>query len=143
MPANSDDFEGYWTKSPLTSMRPQSRLWRSAYGDTLALLSWSRMIGQSSCAIYDVMPELTIMRIILRWFNRVVVEGIPPRQAFDHEVFDDSATDSNSEDDDDVRKGATYRVGNGKIRLTPGGMSQYVGIVERRMAKRDAAQGKA
>lgn len=73
------------------------------------------------------------------WFNRVVIEGVPPREAFDHEGLDDSASESSSEDEEDVRKGETYRVGGGKVRLTPGGMTQYIGIVERRMMKREAA----
>ncbi|KAJ9112658.1 hypothetical protein QFC19_000678 [Naganishia cerealis] len=74
-----------------------------------------------------------------RWFNRVVIEGIPPREAFDHDDLDESASESSSDDEENVRKGETYRVGGGKVRLTPGGMTQYIGIVERRMAKREMA----
>ncbi|KAJ9091605.1 hypothetical protein QFC21_007145 [Naganishia friedmannii] len=65
--------------------------------------------------------------------------GVPLREASDHEGSDKSALDSNPEDKENVRKGNTYRVGGGKARSTPGGMTQYIGIVERTMAKRDAA----
>lgn len=74
------------------------------------------------------------------WFNRVVIEGVSAREAFDHEGSDESASESSSDDDEEVRKGVTYRVGGGKVRLTPGGMTQYIGFVERKMAKREAAQ---
>jgi ATP-binding cassette subfamily F protein 3 len=105
------------------------------YAGAIILVTHDRLVA------LGMPPEYVLKPIFLRhsWFNRVVIEGVPPREAFDHEGSDGSASDSSSEDEETVRKGETYRVGGGKVRLTPGGMTQYTGIVERRIAKREAA----
>lgn len=80
-----------------------------------------------------------------RWLSRVVVEGESIRQASGVEDEDDGEESSESETEEEKRKGATWRVGAGKIKLMEKGMQGYVGIVERKVARRErelAAAGK-
>ncbi|KAJ7740893.1 P-loop containing nucleoside triphosphate hydrolase protein [Mycena olivaceomarginata] len=60
-----------------------------------------------------------------RWFSRVVIEG----ESLRHAAPDD-------EDDEAAPPGKTYRVGGGKLKLMEKGMTQYVGIVERKLARK-------
>ncbi|KAJ7368722.1 P-loop containing nucleoside triphosphate hydrolase protein [Mycena albidolilacea] len=70
-----------------------------------------------------------------RWFSRVVIEGESLRHAApDDEVSDESS--SEEEDDEAAPPGKTYRVGGGKLKLMEKGMTQYVGIVERKLARK-------
>ncbi|GAA6005938.1 hypothetical protein JCM11491_004066 [Sporobolomyces phaffii] len=76
-----------------------------------------------------------------RWFSRCVVEGETFRAASG--IEDEDEDDENEGDDSDSdgegagrKKGLTYRVGNGGIKLMEKGMQGYVGIVERKIARR-------
>lgn len=75
-----------------------------------------------------------------RWFSRCVVERETFRAASGIEDADeddeDDGEDSDSEGEGAAKKGLTYRVGNGGIKLMEKGMAGYVGIVERRLARR-------
>ncbi len=89
-------------------------------------------------------PKVGSPVVHLRWFNRVVIEGISPKDAFDEplEVHDEDGSESDdSADELAARKGQTWRVGKGKIRLTEGGMTQYIGIVEKRIDKKMKEMG--
>ncbi|KAF7355682.1 Iron complex transport system ATP-binding protein [Mycena sanguinolenta] len=75
-----------------------------------------------------------------RWFSRVVIEGESLRQATQ---VDDASDESSSEEEDDATPpGKTYRVGGGKLKLMEKGMAQYVGIIERRLAKKKREDAK-
>lgn len=75
-----------------------------------------------------------------RWFSRVVVERETFKAASG--IDDDDAEDEDEESDSDLdgdgapKKGLTYRVGNGGIKLMEKGMQGYVGIVERKIARK-------
>ncbi|KAF7352440.1 Iron complex transport system ATP-binding protein [Mycena venus] len=77
-----------------------------------------------------------------RWFSRVVIEG----ESLRHAAPDDDASDESSseEDEDDVGAppGKTYRVGGGKLKLMDKGMAQYVGLVERKLARKKREEPK-
>lgn len=69
------------------------------------------------------------------WFSRVVIEG----ESLRHAAPDDEGSDESSseeEDDEAAPPGKTYRVGGGKLKLMEKGMTQYVGIVERKLARK-------
>jgi ATP-binding cassette subfamily F protein 3 len=78
-----------------------------------------------------------------RWLSRVVVEGESLKVASgveDAASDDEDEQDSSDEDElGEAKKGATWRVGNGKIKLMEKGMQGYVAMVERKVAKRMAA----
>ena len=74
---------------------------------------------------------------LCRWFSRVVIEGASPKTV--SESDEESSSSDEGEHDDDVKLGETYRVGGGKVKRMEGGMGQYVGIVERGLAKRAKA----
>ncbi|GAA5970859.1 hypothetical protein JCM3765_006106 [Sporobolomyces pararoseus] len=73
-----------------------------------------------------------------RWFSRVVVERETFRTAsgIDDEEEEEEEEDSDSEGEGARKKGLTYRVGNGGIKLMEKGMAGYVGIVERKLARK-------
>ncbi len=73
----------------------------------------------------------------------MVIEGISPREAYDEALDedDDSSSDEDSDNEGVVRKGQTWRVGKGRVRLTEGGMTEYVGLVEKRIEKKMKALG--
>lgn len=71
-----------------------------------------------------------------RFFSKIVIEGQSSRRALG---LEDDSDDSDSEDEG--VKGATWRVGNGGIKLCEKGMDGYVGIVERRLARREREAG--
>ncbi|KAF7332392.1 Iron complex transport system ATP-binding protein [Mycena kentingensis (nom. inval.)] len=82
-----------------------------------------------------------------RWFSRVIIE----RESLRHiepEDSDDSGDDTSSEEDDDEDgegtspPGKTYRVGGGKIKVMEKGMAQYVGFVERKLARQSREASK-
>lgn len=80
-----------------------------------------------------------------RWFSRVVVENESFRAASGIEAEDDDDDSSESEDEGAGKKGVTWRVGGGKLKLMEKGMAGYVGIVERKLARRrreEAAAGR-
>lgn len=68
-----------------------------------------------------------------RVFSKIVVEGQSPRRALGLEEDSDESSDDEGED---LRKGITYRVGNGFLKVCEKGMGGYVGIVERKLASR-------
>jgi ATP-binding cassette subfamily F protein 3 len=69
-----------------------------------------------------------------------VIEGASPSHAYDTEISDDSSLSSEEEDDDEnsnaSRRGQTFRVGAGKVKLMEKGMQQYVSFVERKVERR-------
>ncbi|KAF8213955.1 P-loop containing nucleoside triphosphate hydrolase protein [Mycena galopus ATCC 62051] len=70
-----------------------------------------------------------------RWFSRVVIEG----ESLRHAAQDDAVSeDSSSEEDEEDASppGKTYRVGGAKLKLMEKGMAQYVGIIERKLARK-------
>ncbi|GAA5910406.1 ABC-F family ATP-binding cassette domain-containing protein [Sporobolomyces salmoneus] len=75
-----------------------------------------------------------------RWFSRVVVERETFKAASGIEDDDDGEeeqeSDSDTEGERGGKKGLTYRVGNGGMKLMEKGMAGYVGLVERRLARR-------
>ncbi|ORY88253.1 P-loop containing nucleoside triphosphate hydrolase protein [Leucosporidium creatinivorum] len=72
-----------------------------------------------------------------RWFSRVVVENESFRQASGIDAEDEEDEESSeSEEEGGGKKGMTWRVGGGKIKLMEKGMAGYVGIVERKLARR-------
>ncbi|KAJ7831894.1 P-loop containing nucleoside triphosphate hydrolase protein [Mycena leptocephala] len=78
-----------------------------------------------------------------RWFSRVVIEGESLRHAAPDDDASEDSSSEEDEDDNDTPPGKTYRVGGGKLKLMEKGMAQYVGIVERKLArkKREDAKG--
>lgn len=78
-----------------------------------------------------------------RWLSRVVVEGesLKVASGVEDAGSDDEDEQDSSEEDElgEAKKGATWRVGNGKIKLMEKGMQGYVAMVERKVAKRIAA----
>lgn len=91
-----------------------------------------------------------------RWFNKVVIEGESPRAKSEIGGInqDDDETESESSADEDEleemggrregkrakKKGKTYQVNNGKVRLMEQGMDGYVKSVEKKMEKRAKEQ---
>ncbi|BGP31559.1 hypothetical protein JCM10296v2_003331 [Rhodotorula toruloides] len=72
-----------------------------------------------------------------RWFSRVVVEGETFQAALgieDEEEEDEESSDS--EEESAAKRGQTFRVGRGGIKLMEKGMAGYVASVERKLAKR-------
>jgi len=81
-----------------------------------------------------------------RWFSRVVVEGAnfhALRREQAGGLSESSSSEESSEDAENSEEfsalGKTYRVGGGKVTELSGGMVQYVGMVERKLAKRAKA----
>jgi ATP-binding cassette subfamily F protein 3 len=71
-----------------------------------------------------------------RWFSTVVVEGKP---------VDEGDDESSDEDEDDGagfagRRGVSYLVDKGKIKVLENGMEEYEKLVERRLARRRAKE---
>ena len=55
----------------------------------------------------------------------------------------DASDESSSEEDEDgAPVGKTYRVGGGKLKLMEKGMTQYVALVERKLAKKKKEEAK-
>nr|GAT52830.1 iron complex transport system ATP-binding protein [Mycena chlorophos] len=87
-----------------------------------------------------------------RWFSRVVVERESMRHMEPEDSDDDGAGDDESdEDEEDVYDakgkgkappGKTYRVGGGKLKEMEKGMAQYVGLVERKLARQKREEEK-
>ncbi|KAJ7228264.1 P-loop containing nucleoside triphosphate hydrolase protein [Mycena pura] len=75
-----------------------------------------------------------------RWFSRVVIEG----ESLKHANPENDASDESSseEDEDGAPPGKTYRVGGGKLKLMEKGMTQYVALVERKLAKKKKEEAK-
>ncbi|GAA5993553.1 hypothetical protein JCM10908_000108 [Rhodotorula pacifica] len=72
-----------------------------------------------------------------RWLSRVVVEGESLKVASGVEDAEsESASESDSEEEMGSKRGETWRVGNGKIKLMEKGMQGYVAMVERKVARR-------
>jgi len=70
-----------------------------------------------------------------RHLVKCVVEGAPVLPPSDL-VEDDDEDEDEDEDDMNTKTGTVYRVGpKGKVRALPGGVNDYVAIVERRLAK--------
>ncbi|KAJ7853880.1 P-loop containing nucleoside triphosphate hydrolase protein [Mycena leptocephala] len=76
-----------------------------------------------------------------RWFSRVVIEGESLRHAAPD---DDASEDSSSEEDedDDATAWEDVSCGRGKLKLMEKGMAQYVGIVERKLARKQREDAK-
>jgi hypothetical protein len=72
-----------------------------------------------------------------------VIEGESLRHAAPDDDASEDSSSEEDEDDDATPPGKTYRVGGGKLKLMEKGMAQYVGIVERKLArkKREDAKG--
>ncbi|BGO96387.1 iron complex transport system ATP-binding protein [Rhodosporidium toruloides NP11] [Rhodotorula toruloides] len=72
-----------------------------------------------------------------RWFSRVVVEGETFQAASGIEdEEEEEAESSDSEEEGAAKRGQTFRVGRGGIKLMEKGMAGYVASVERKLAKR-------
>lgn len=73
-----------------------------------------------------------------RWFSRVVVEGetFQAASGIENEDEEEDVASSDSEEEGAAKRGQTFRVGRGGIKLMEKGMAGYVGIVERKLAKR-------
>ncbi|KAJ6515472.1 P-loop containing nucleoside triphosphate hydrolase protein [Mycena sanguinolenta] len=76
-----------------------------------------------------------------RWFSRVVIEGESLRHAVQVDDVSDESS-SEEEEDDATPPGKTYRVGGAKLKLMDKGMAQYVGIIERKLAKKKREDAK-
>ena len=71
-----------------------------------------------------------------RWFSRCVIERESFRTASGIDDDEEDEEESSDEEESAGKKGLTYRVGNGGIKLCEKGMAGYVGIVERKIARR-------
>lgn len=67
-----------------------------------------------------------------RWFSRVIIEGQFPRAVAEEGESDQSSSEGEEEES---RRGRTYRVGAGKVKELEKGMKEYVGIVERKLER--------
>lgn len=85
---------------------------------------------------------------VTRWFSRVVVEGysLSSAGAFGQDEEDpDASSDESSIDEGEEgsgvgARGQTFFLGKGTIKLLENGMGQYVGMVERKLSKRQKAE---
>lgn len=71
-----------------------------------------------------------------RWFSTVVVEGKPVDEG------DDESSDEDEHDGAGVvgRRGVSYLVDKGKVKVLENGMEEYEKLVERRLARRRAKE---
>ena len=56
-----------------------------------------------------------------------------------NEDGNESDSGDSSQEEDGGKKGRTYKVGAGKVKLLPGGMAEYVRFVERKLERRRKA----
>lgn len=72
-----------------------------------------------------------------RWFSTVVVEGKPVDEG------DDESSDEDEDDEAGIvgRRGVSYLVDKGKVKVLENGMEEYEKLVERRLARRRAKEG--
>ncbi|KAJ7223921.1 P-loop containing nucleoside triphosphate hydrolase protein [Mycena rebaudengoi] len=77
-----------------------------------------------------------------RWFSRVVIEGESLRHAAPEDDESDVPSSDEEEDGDGSPPGKTYRVGGGKLKLLEKGMAEYVGYVERKLARKKREERK-
>lgn len=75
-----------------------------------------------------------------RWFCRVVIEGASTRESIS--ASEDNSDSDSSEDEESQQRapGTVYRVHNGKVIHTQGGIDEYVTKIQRAMLKKKAKQ---
>ena len=69
-----------------------------------------------------------------RWFHRILIAGA----AVDGDV--DGREDEGQEEEGELRRGKTYLVDKGRVKIMESGMEGYERLVVRRMKKAEAAR---